>query len=148
MITLTLHQKNQRKMKKISVLFLVAGLFCFVSSCKKVEGEGGSSKIVGKVTVKNYNVGGSILEGTYPGSDEDVYIIYGEGNTYYNDRIKTSYDGTFEFSYLQPGTYTIYVYEDVLPEPTNADNKQVVLLTTELGKKETKDVGEIIIKRK
>jgi hypothetical protein len=59
-------------MKKISVLFLVAGLFCFVSSCKKVEGEGGSSKIVGKVTVKNYNVGGSILEGTYPGRETPI----------------------------------------------------------------------------
>lgn len=135
-------------MKKVVYLFLVLAVFGITSSCKKVEGEGGSSKIVGKVTVNNYNVGGSILEGTYPGADEDVYIIYGEGNTYYNDRIKTSYDGTFEFPYLQPGTYTVYVYEDVLPEPSNADNKQVVLLTTEIGKKETKDVGEIIIKRK
>ena len=135
-------------MKKVVYLFLVLAVFGITPSCKKVEGEGGSSKIVGKVTVNNYNVGGSILEGTYPGADEDVYIIYGEGNTYYNDRIKTSYDGTFEFPYLQPGTYTVYVYEDVLPEPSNADNKQVVLLTTEIGKKETKDVGEIIIKRK
>ena len=135
-------------MKKVVYLFLVLAVFGITPSCKKVEGEGGSSKIVGKVTVNNYNAGGSILEGTYPGADEDVYIIYGEGNTYYNDRIKTSYDGTFDFPYLQPGTYTVYVYEDVLPEPSNADNKQVVLLTTEIGKKETKDVGEIIIKRK
>lgn len=135
-------------MKKVVYLFLLSAVFSIASSCKKVEGEGGSSKIIGKITVNNYNAGGSILEGTYPGADEDVYIIYGEGNTYYNDRIKTSYDGTFEFPYLQPGTYTVYVYEDVLPEPSNADNKQVVLLTTEIGKKETKDVGEIFIKRK
>lgn len=135
-------------MKKVVFLILLSSIFNVVSSCKKVEGQGGSSKIIGKITINNYNVGGSILEGTYPGSDEDVYIIYGEGNTYYNDRIKTSYDGSFEFPYLQPGTYTIYAYEDVLPEPTNADKKQVVLLTTEVGKKETKDVGEIVLKRK
>ncbi len=136
-------------MKKIISVFVVLVSFLLLNSCKKYEGEGGSSKIIGRITVDNYNIGGSILEGSYVGADEDVYIIYGEGNTYYNDRIKTSYDGTFEFNYLQNGKYSIYVYEDVLPEPNNADNKKVVLVTAEITeKKSTIDLGDITIIRK
>lgn len=99
--------------------------------------------------VENYNVGGSILEGTYVGADEDVYIIYGDGNTYYNDKISTSYDGTFEFNYLQNGKYTIYVYEEVLPEPSNAEKIRAVLVTATItDKKSTVDLGDITIDKK
>jgi hypothetical protein len=121
----------------------------FFSGCQKVEGQGGSSSIVGKITVNNYNVGGSILEGVYPASDEKIYICYGEGNTIPSDDVNTSYDGTFEFKYLQPGKYTLYVYEDVLPEPANADQQKAVIVSVEItGKKSTVDVGEIVIKKK
>lgn len=123
--------------------------FSLLNSCKKVEGEGGTSTIKGRIMVNNYNVGGSILEGTYAGADEDVYIIYGDGNTYYNDKISTSYDGTFEFKYLQNGKYTIYVYEDVLPEPSNAAKEKAVIVTAEISdKKSTVDLGDITIIRK
>lgn len=135
-----------RKLISFSAILLSVLLF---NSCKKVEGEGGSSSIVGRVMVDNYNAGGSILEGSYVGADEDVYIIYGDGNTYYNDKISTSYDGTFEFKYLTNGKYTIYVYEDVLPEPTNADNKRAIILSTEITKKKSNiDLGDITIMRK
>jgi hypothetical protein len=128
----------------ISVLTLF-----FFSGCQKVEGQGGSSSIIGKITVNNYNVGGSILEGVYPGSDEKVYICYGEGNTIPSDDVNASYDGTFEFKYLQPGKYTLYVYEDVLPEPANADKQSPVIVSVEItGKKMTVDAGEIVIKKK
>jgi hypothetical protein len=121
----------------------------FFSGCQKVEGQGGSSSIVGKITVNNYNVGGSILEGVYPASDEKIYICYGEGNTIPSDDVNTSYDGTFEFKYLQPGKYTLYVYEDVLPEPANADQQKAVIVSVEItGKKSTVDAGEIVIKKK
>lgn len=136
-------------MKKIISIIVLCFIGFTLNSCKKVEGEGGSSTIKGKVVIKNYNAGGSILEGTYAAADEEVYIIYGDGNTYFNDRIRTSYDGTFEFKYLQNGTYTIFVYEEVLPEPTNASKKQEVIVTAEITKKKTiVDVGEIIIKKK
>lgn len=134
--------------KSVSLAFLVVSLFLF-NACKKVEGEGGSSTIKGKVIVKNYNAGGSILEGTYAGADEDVYIIYGEGSTTSNDRVRTSFDGSFEFNYLQNGKYTIYMYEEVLPEPTAAAKNQVVMVSAEITKKKsTVDLGEITIKHK
>jgi hypothetical protein len=132
----------------VFTLGLSAMALFFFSGCQKIEGQGGSSSIIGKVTVNNYNVGGSILEGVYPGSDEKVYICYGEGNTIPSDDMNTSYDGTFEFKYLQPGKYTIYVYEDVLPQPTNADKQKPVIVHLEItGKKMTVDAGEIVIKK-
>jgi hypothetical protein len=136
-------------MKKLfSISLLLAAAF-LMNSCTKVEGEGGTSTIKGKLIINNYNVGGTILEGTYAGADEDVYIVYGDGKTFPGNDVKTSYDGTFEFNYLQNGKYTIYMYEDVLPEPTNAAKQQVVILTAEITKKKsTVDLGEITIKRK
>lgn len=134
--------------KIVSFVALAVSIFIF-NSCKKVEGQGGSSTIKGKIIVNNYNAGGSILEGTYAGVDEDVYIIYGDGSTTSNDRVRTSYDGTFEFNYLQDGKYTIYTFEEVLPEPTSAAKKQVVMVSTEITKKKSiVDLGEIIIKQK
>ena len=137
-------------MKRILVAFGFSAVAIFLfTACQKVEGQGGSSAIIGKITVNNYNVGGSILEGVYPGSDEKVYICDGEGNTIPSDDVNASYDGTFEFKYLQPGKYTLYVYEDVLPEPANADKQKAVIVTVEVtGKKSTTDAGEIVIKKK
>jgi len=41
--------------------------------------------------------------------DEDVYLIYGEDHSY-SQRIRSNYDGIYEFKYLRPGDYTIYAY--------------------------------------
>jgi hypothetical protein len=40
---------------------------------------------------------------------EDVFIIYGDDISY-SDKKECSYDGRFEFKYLRPGSYTLYVY--------------------------------------
>jgi len=45
----------------------------------------------------------------YPAPDEDVFIIY-DGDRSYSQRIRTNYDGVYEFKYLRPGDYTIYAY--------------------------------------
>ena len=80
--------------------FLVVSAFI---SCEKGPGEGGTSAIVGNVEVDDFQNGE-----TYPGVDEDVYLIYGDDITY-SERIKTSFDGRFEFKYLmervEPGFY-------------------------------------------
>ncbi len=90
---------------------LLAAMFAVfsLSSCTKDPGEGGSSKIIGKVYVYEYNYNFTTLLSEYWASDYDVYIIYGDGITY-NDRIRTGPDGDFEFPYLRKGTYRIYVY--------------------------------------
>ena len=49
----------------------------------------------------------------YSGYDEYVYIIYGD-EVSYGDRIRSSYDGQFEFKYLRKGKYRIYTYSMAL----------------------------------
>ena len=81
-------------------------------ACEKIEGEGGRATISGEVWGVEYNnIGEVILE--YPLPEERVYLIYGkhdEANTIYDDDMKTSYDGKFEFEYLQAGDYTLFAY--------------------------------------
>ncbi|NJK86363.1 MAG: hypothetical protein HC906_10735, partial [Bacteroidales bacterium] len=48
---------------------------------------------------------------SYYGADEDVYIVYGNDNFYFDD-VKTYHDGTFRFSNLVKGTYIVYALSD------------------------------------
>ena len=95
-----------------NILFgLLSLIVVLASGCAKQEGEGGTSVIYGKVYAYNYN-GSGVLTGEYYLADEDVFIIYGEGDNYYDDSYKTSFDGSFRFQYLTKGTYTVFVYSD------------------------------------
>lgn len=109
-------------MKKISASILIVLAF-LITACKKEAGEGGTSKITGKIMVRNYS--GSFpapFYTVYGAQDHDVFIIYGVNDTVVGDRVKTSYNGDYEFKYLQKGTYTIYVYSEdtnfVSPSPS------------------------------
>jgi hypothetical protein len=129
-------------MKRLSLLtatILTIGLFVF-SSCTKVEGEGGSSSITGKIVINKKNTAGSIIA-TYDGQQHDVYIIYGEGGTVHDDKVETSYDGNFEFNFLEKGKYTIYTYEKCTTCPSE---EQVILKSVEISKaKEVVNIGTI-----
>lgn len=87
-------------------------LMLFGSSCKKDEGEGGTSTISGKVIEEKWDNTFSLLENSYPARNQDIYILYGDDNTTYDNDYKTSYDGSYEFKYLQKGTYKLYVYTE------------------------------------
>ena len=131
-------------MYKIISLSLIFATFLLFNSCKKVEGQGGSSTIKGLINVKQYTLVGT-LSAEYPGAELDVYIVYGAGNTFYNDKTKTSYDGSFEFNYLEEGDYTIFVYED---DNSVASGKKEILVTTTIdSKKSTVDLGTIDTKK-
>jgi hypothetical protein len=129
-------------MKAIKAIILLTILL--FSSCKKNEGKGGSSAITGVLTTNVYNNSDSLI-GKYPKANEDLFIIYGEGNTFYNDKISTSYDGSFKFDYLEKGKYTIYYYEDCATCP---EEEQVVLIPAEISKnKSTLELGELNVKK-
>jgi hypothetical protein len=113
-------------MKYITILAL---LFTLLSACEKGSGEGGMAKIGGKVIIQDYNFDFSILRDTYPAQDYDVYIIYGDA-PYYGDKIKTSYDGYFEFSYLRKGEYTIFVYSKDKSLDYNMTSKLITVQKT------------------
>lgn len=122
---------------KIKLILPIFILFMGFSSCRKVEGPGGSVTIKGVVIERNH-VGTSIFE--YPAADQDVYIIYGSENSFYDDDVSTSYDGSFEFRYLQKGDYQIFAYQDnpsvasgtdeVLVQVNASENNQVIILDT------------------
>jgi hypothetical protein len=128
------------KMTRNIPLFIVA-VFLIVQSCSKGPGPGGTSTIRGDVWVRDYNQSFTTLWATYWGADRDVYLIYGDNETY-SDHVKTGPDGDFEFSYLTKGDYTVYVYskDSTLQSPsgqiaikadvTISENKQIVQLPT------------------
>ncbi|MFM8963902.1 MAG: hypothetical protein ACKOGD_08690, partial [Sphingomonadales bacterium] len=102
-------------MKRISVLLALAFVALNFMSCKKYEGEGGRSKITGKLTIneKLYINGALSQTVSYPGATEDVYIVYGTQDSIFDDKIECNYDGSFSFNYLFPGTYTVFAYNEV-----------------------------------
>lgn len=79
------------------------------AACKKQEGKGGDASIAGSVYVKHYNSTFTEFISEYPGADTYVYLVYGDDISY-GQRIKTNYEGEFEFKYLYKGNYTVYVY--------------------------------------
>ena len=90
----------------VFLIFLFTGI---LFSCSKEAGEGGNSTIYGKIVAHNYNAEFTNLKGIYPAADEDVYIIYGDDRSY-SERVRSNYDGVYEFKYLRKGDYTIYAY--------------------------------------
>jgi hypothetical protein len=93
-------------MKSIySMLF--SCLILFTSSCKKGEGVGGTSSIRGKVYATYFDKSLYTITDSAYAPDIDIYIIYGDEYSV-GDRLRTSYDGSYEFKYLREGNYKIY----------------------------------------
>lgn len=125
-------------------LLIISCLLIFSYSCKKEEGVGGNSTIKGKVFVKDYN--GTVFSGnSFYGADFDVYIVYGGENSFYDDKVTTSYDGSFEFRYLRKGNYKIFVYsKDVTG--TDPSGLTTVFESATINKnKEVIDLGDLEI---
>ncbi|MCX6269863.1 MAG: hypothetical protein NTU44_01345 [Bacteroidetes bacterium] len=130
---------NKQLVSVVVLLFTSAVLF----SCKKDPGVGGTSGIYGKVYVKDYNATFTVLQDEYYAPDVDVYIIYGDDKSY-GDKVKTSYDGTYEFKYLRKGTYHVYAYSKDSTLQTTSD--LAVIKKVEITKNhQDVEVPEIII---
>jgi len=95
-------------MKRLGTCILLISLL-LSAGCYKEEGIGGTCAISGKVYAYDYNAEMTSLRAQYYAPDEDVYIIYGDDSVF-SDRTRTSYEGSYRFEYLRPGTYTLYAY--------------------------------------
>ena len=133
------------KTKIFLLLFLPTIVFCL--SCKKEPGIGGDASIQGRVYVKHYNTAFTQFISEYFGPDIYVYIIFGNDISY-GKRIKTSYDGAFEFKYLYEGNYKVYSYSidsaavvNGIYKPDSAVIKQVTIT----GRTQDKDIGSLTI---
>jgi predicted small secreted protein len=92
-------------------IVLIALCSAMLVACKKEEGVGGDASISGQVWTYEIEIDGTFINTVreFPAEDTYVYIVYGD-NTGYDKRIKTDYNGYFNFNYLYPGNYTLYVY--------------------------------------
>lgn len=128
-------------------IFLLVIIGLVISSCTKEEGEGGSATIKGFVYEYKQNSLGDTIS-RYAAADQDVYIIYGNDHTFYDDNIKTSYNGSFVFPYLQKGNYTVFVYEDCPTSESCPSGKKEILLPLKITKKkQTFDLDTIDIRK-
>ncbi len=120
---------------------LIVILLCH--SCEKEPGTGGNASIKGYVHVTEYDANLLQILGEYPGSDEWVYLVYGDDISY-SDRLRTGPDGTFEFKYLRKGKYSLYVYsKDTCLAGSVAVEKEVEITRN----KQTVDAGTFNIKK-
>ncbi len=132
------------KLKQLITLNLLLLLTIpMMISCEKEPGSGGKSTIYGKVMVKEYNATFTVLQETYYGPEIWVYLIYGDDRDY-GDRIQTSYDGTWEFKYLRPGSYKVYALSKDSTLQTNA-MIPVIMEVVVPNKKQDIEVSDLVI---
>lgn len=96
------------RIKKIS-LFVFA--LAMLIACRPDEGKGGLASIEGTVRIQNINTIQEKSGEPYLATDEDVYISYGNTGLA-DDKSSTGHNGTYKFSNLTKGDYTIFVYSD------------------------------------
>ena len=94
--------------KTILILF---SLSIFIS-CSKEEGEGGTSSIMGKVHVTEYDKTTLDTVNEYYAPEVNVYLIYGNDKVY-SERFRSNWDGSFLFQNLRKGEYRIYAISEV-----------------------------------
>ena len=122
-------------------LLILPLLLIMVFSCAKTEGPGGQATIKGKVTIDNINVLGTTIN-TYDAQEENIYINYGDLDNTFDDDVKTSHDGTFEFNYLNKGNYEIFLYSDCISCPKGQDS--LIKIEVTIGERsEEIDLGNI-----
>lgn len=108
----------------------------------------GSASIKGRVFLINYfnssEYPNLIVKDTSLAQDHEIYIIYGNHATF-DDRIRTSYDGTFYFGNLIKGNYKVFLYsEDITGKTEDIVIMNDVVITSEF---EEVDLGDIYIEQ-
>lgn len=94
-------------MNKLGVLIIA---IIFLHSCTKQEGEGGLASIEGVLMVQNINSLLNPVGKTYRAKDK-VFISYGN-SSFQDDDANTSPEGKYLFTFLVPGTYSVFAYSD------------------------------------
>ena len=112
-------------MKNIFFRYVLLIAFYSLLGCKKDPGLGGTSTITGKIIVHDFDAAFLSLPVIYPASNTEAYIIYGTTGTTYDNHYKTSFDGSYEFKFLQIGKYRIFAYS---VDSTGASNNNPSLV--------------------
>lgn len=106
----------------------------------------GTATIRGRVKVIDYVDGSTwpnlVIERSYYGVEQEVYLTYGS-HTFYDKRIRSQHDGTFEFGNLIPGSYQIVLYSDDVRR--DSDKVAVFIEASIASLEQVVDLGEIVI---
>lgn len=133
---------------KISItFFFIIFIGLGFLACEKDAGKGGTSKIRGKVIIREYNRDFTIQKTPdYAGAREDVFIIYGN-NAVYGDKFEANYNGVYEFDYLREGSYTIFAYSKDSTKNYSATSELIPIIrqVEVTGKDQTVEVPDIIV---
>ena len=78
---------------------------------KNIDIDDGSGTITGIVYMYEYN--GANLVAEYPKLNEFVYIVYDNGQSYF-DRTRSGAGGVYKFQGLIEGSYKVYAFSDCL----------------------------------
>jgi len=85
----------------------------------------GNATIKGRLWVINYKKNGYEIKDISVAQEMEVYLIYGN-HASFDERVRTNYDGYFEFRNLIKGDYVVYAYseqEDEFGDLTGATEK-------------------------
>jgi hypothetical protein len=129
--------ETKRLIKTAMMAILTAGFI----SCEKPAGPGGSATIKGRIFAHDFDNTQRYEISKGYAAGERVYIMFGNDNTV-GDNVRTAADGSYEFRYLNKGSYKIFVnsldtsikykgnktFVPVFAEATITDRKQVVTI--------------------
>jgi hypothetical protein len=127
---------------KTTILLFLGFFFIVFSSCKKEEGFGGKVSIKGTVINKIYDEDFLVLQEISPAVEEDVYIEFGDDQSV-GDNVNTSSNGLFEFQFLTPGNYRIYVYSEDSVNHINTKKKIILKEINISNSDRTIDIGTL-----
>ncbi|MBA3899885.1 MAG: hypothetical protein H0X62_06690 [Bacteroidetes bacterium] len=105
---------------------------------------GGTSTIRGKLYAMYWSPGQQQLRGQGYVGDEVVYIKFGNSASY-DDRIRTSHDGSFEIKNLRMGTYQVWAFSK---DPQSPTEETAVLIDIEINERnQVIDIGDLEINK-
>jgi hypothetical protein len=110
----------------------------------KSANRGGTSTIKGKLFAQFWSPDLQQLRGEGYIGDEVVYIKYGN-STSYDDRIRSSHDGSFEIKNLRRGKYQIWAFSK---DPQSPSKESAVIKEIEINERnQVIDLGDIQINK-
>ena len=120
--------------------FVFVLLTFFFSSCSTEPGSGGVASITGKVYGYQVNMFGTRLDSGYV-ADQRVYLAYGD-HVVADEDTRTSFNGSFQFSQLKKGSYTVWVVSECFGCPMDQyiDKKTITISET----RQQADIGTLL----
>jgi len=111
-----------------------------------IDYDDGDAMISGNVFSVNYIDGSSypvlIIDDTTYAQEYEVYLSYGD-HPFYDERIRTQYDGSFTFTNLIKGSYKIFLYSENI---TGGNENDVLIYNTVISDDHDQiDLGDIYI---